>query len=141
MHIGSNLGLNYNDALFDPGSPGAFGVVTMEPTAYRSFMETGRFAEGSMFHLTFHGTVRDVELSPGGFATGPALASEIHLRDAELFPDGFNFFTFGNGQTAAAAVPLPNDCVTCHMANADHEGVFTQFYPAMNARLARGANE
>jgi hypothetical protein len=141
VHVGSNLGLNYNEADFDPDSPGSFGVVTMEPTAYRYFMETGRFADGSMFHLTFHRVVRDLELSPDGFATGAALASEIHLKDSEMFPDGFNFFTFAPTQTAAAAVPLPNDCVACHMANAAYDGVFTQFYPAMNARLAQGAGE
>jgi hypothetical protein len=139
VHVGSNLGLNYNERDFDPDSPGTFGVVRMEPEAYRYFMQTGRFADGTMFHLAFHGVVRDLELSPDGFATGPVMATEIHYKDSERFPDGFNFFTFGNGQAAAAAVPLPNDCVTCHMANADYDGVFTQFYPAMKARLEQDA--
>lgn len=138
IHVGSNLGLNYNEAAFDPDSPGMFGVVTMEPNAYRAFMETGRLAEGTMFHLSFHGTVRDEELSPDGFATGPSVGTEIHLRDSEMFPDGFNFFTFAPGQEKAAAVPLPNDCVTCHMENGAHDGVFTQFYPRLRARLEDG---
>ncbi len=136
IHVGSNLGLNYNEAAFDPDSPGMFGVVTMEPNAYRAFMETGAFAEGTMLHLSFHRVVRDEELSPDGFATGPSMGTEIHYKDSAMFPDGFNFFTFPPGAERADAVPLPNDCVTCHTANADADGVFTQFYPAMRARLA-----
>jgi hypothetical protein len=135
VHVGSNLGLNYRDQEFNVQNPGTFGVVTMEPTAYRAFMETGKFPDGTMLHLSFHGVVRDAELSPDGFATGPVMATEIHYRDSEKFPDGFNFFTFRPGQEAAAAESLPNVCVTCHIENAAYEGVFTQFYPRMLERL------
>jgi hypothetical protein len=142
VHLGSSVGLNYAEGTeFDPANPGIMNVVTMEPTAYRYFMETGRFADGTMFHLTFHSTVRDERLNSAGFATGPAAATEIHYKDSEMFPDGFNFFNYRPGQTEAAAVPLPNACVSCHTANADHDGVFVQFYPAILERLGQATAE
>ena len=140
VHLGSNLGLNYVEGDFDPASPGLFGVVTMEPTAYRVFMDTGVFPDGAMFHLSFHGVVRDEELSPG-FATGPSRGTEIHLKDSEMFPDGFNFYSYRPGQASAEAATLPNDCVDCHTEHAAHDGVFTQFYPRVAARLAVGSVE
>lgn len=139
VHLGSSVGLNYNsEAPADPANADIMNVVTMEPTAYRYFMETGRFADGTMFHLTFHSTVRDARLNSAGYATGPSVGSEIHYKDSEMFPDGFNFFNFSPGQGVADAVELPNACVSCHMANGDHDGVFVQFYPAILARLQQG---
>jgi hypothetical protein len=142
VHLGASVGLSYREgAAFDPAHPGVMNEVSIEPQAYHYFMEHGTFADGTMFHLEFHSTVRDARLNSSGFATGPTMSTEIHLKDSEKFPDGFNFYTFANGQKAAAAVPLPNACVACHKANGEYDGTFVQFYPRILARLSQGKGE
>lgn len=137
VFLGSSLGMGYSQQNFDPGAPGMFQIVTMEPNAYREFMATGEFPDGAMFLLGFYGAENKISINRSGFVMGDAHAYEIHLKDKARFPEtGFNFYTFNPGDKTAAEVPLPNDCVTCHTRDGAHDGVFTQFYPVARERLA-----
>ncbi len=135
VFLGSSLGMGYSQAEFDPGSPGMFQIVRMEPQAYKAFVETGRFADGTMFALHFYGSQNKVSINRAGFVMGSLHFMEIHFKDSERFPDGFNFYTFNNDQTVAAEVPLPNDCVACHTKDGAYDGVFVQFYPTIHEFL------
>src|SRR5262245_57221490 len=46
VFLGTSLGMGYNQAQFNPASPGQFQVVLMEPSAYRYFIEHGKYAPG-----------------------------------------------------------------------------------------------
>jgi hypothetical protein len=129
VFLGSSLGMGYSQAEFDPDSPGMFQIVRMEPQAYQAFLETGRFVDGTMFSLHFYGSENKISINRAGFVMGDLHAAEIHLKDSERFPDGFNFYNFDNGQAAVKEVPLPNDCVACHEKDGAYDGVFVQFYP------------
>jgi hypothetical protein len=61
--------------------------------------------------------------------------AEIHYKDSERFPDGFNFYNLNNGDLLASEVELPNDCVDCHKRDGAYEGVFVQFYAPIQRYL------
>ena len=135
VFLGSSLGMGYSQAEFDPGSPGMFQIVRMEPRAYKAFVESGRFADGTMFALHFYGSQNEISINRTGFVMGGLHFMEIHYKDSERFPDGFNFYTFNNDQTVAEEVPLPNECVACHKKDGVYDGVFVQFYPTIHEFL------
>lgn len=128
IFIGSSLGQQYSDEAFNPSSPGMFQVVRMEPAAYQAFLDTGVFADGSLFALHFYGAQEKVSINRSGFVMDDLHFAEIHYKDSK-YPQGFNFFTFRPGDVTASEVALPNDCVECHRRDAAYDGVFVQFYP------------
>ncbi len=133
IFLGSSLGMGYAQADFDPGSPGMFQIARMEPRAYRAFLETGEFVDGTMIALHFYGSQNKISINRAGFVMDDLHFMEIHYKDSARFPDGFNFYTFNNDQTSAAEIPLPNDCVDCHRRDGAYDGVFVQFYPTIHA--------
>jgi hypothetical protein len=135
VFLGSSLGMGYSQEKFDPGSPGLFQIVRMEPDAYRVFRETGRFVDGTMFALHFFGSQNEISINRAGFVMGDLQFMEIHYKDSKRFPDGFNFYTFDNDQPAAEAIPLPNECIACHLQDGAYDSVFVQFYPPIHEYL------
>lgn len=135
VFLGSSLGMGYSQENFDPDSPGMFQIARMEPSAYASFRETGRFVDGTMIALHFFGSENNISINRAGYVMGGQHFMEIHYKDSKRFPDGFNFYTFQNDQTVAEPLPLPNDCVTCHKKDGAYDGVFVQFYPAIHEFL------
>lgn len=138
VFLGASMGLTYFGNEPDPEDPGLFSSVYMAPEAYRSFMETGVFPDGTMFVKEVHDTVS----ADGGFSMGELLGLEVHIKDAARFPEnGFNFYFFGGDAEIAPAMPEDNICVSCHQERAAHDNVFTQFYPKLRERLnALGAD-
>lgn len=135
VFLGASLGMGYSQETFDPGSPGMFQVARIEPKAWRAFQETGRFVEGTMIALHFYGSQNQISINRAGFVMGGLHFLEIHYKDSQRFPDGFNFYTYSPGETASAAEALPNDCVACHQRDGAYDGVFVQFYPPIHEHL------
>jgi len=135
VFLGSSLGMGYSQANFDPDSPGMFQIVRIEPQAYKAFVETGEFVDGTMIALHFYGSRNKISINRAGFVMGGLHFMEIHYKDSKRFPDGFNFYTFDNDQTIAEEVPLPNECVACHKKDGAYDGVFVQFYPTIHEHL------
>jgi hypothetical protein len=134
VHMGSSLGSDYREEPFDPASPGVIGVVQMEPAAYRYFLENGRYADGSMFLLSFYAAEQNSDPQLQGFVQGDLQAQEIHVIDAQRFEDGRAFFMFQDlEQASSTALPAGNECVQCHEAEGDYNGTFMQFYPTLRA--------
>ena len=140
VFLGSSLGQQYDAEEFDPDSPGMFQVVRMEPTAYKAFLETGEFVDGTMFALHFYGAQEKLSINRGGFVMNQLHFAEIHYKDSK-YPQGFNFFTFTAGAQTAAETPLPNDCVECHQRDGAYDGVFVQFYPEIQRHLPTEVQE
>jgi len=146
VFIGSSLGMGYSQENFDPDSPGMFQIARMEPLAYKRFKETGEFVDGTMLSLHFYGSQSKVSINRAGFVMSDLHFAEIHYKDSERFPDGFNFYNLANGEPVGQEIPLPNECVDCHKRDGAYDGVFVQFYPTIHrylpddvrARLAAG---
>lgn len=135
VFLGSSLGMGYSQDSFDPGSPGMFQIVRIEPQAYKAFLETGEFVDGTMIALHFYGSQNKISINRSGFVMDNLRFAEIHYKDSDKYPDGFNFFTFNPGEEMASEVPLPNDCVECHKKDGAYDGVFVQFYPDIQKHL------
>jgi len=141
VFLGSSLGMGYSQDNFNQDSPGMFQIVRIEPQAYEAFLESGEFVDGTMIALHFFGSQNELSISRAGFVMDELQFAEIHHKDSERYPDGFNFFTFDPGQAVANEVPLPNECVACHVKDAAYDGVFVQFYPTIHEHLPADVRE
>jgi len=137
IFIGSSLGMGYSQDDFNPDSPGMFQIARMEPTAYKAFKETGEFADGTMLSLHFYGSANHISINRSGFVMRDLHFAEIHYKDSERFPDGFNFYNLNNGEPTGREIELPNDCVDCHKRDGAYDGVFVQFYPTTHEYLPK----
>jgi hypothetical protein len=135
VFLGASLGMNYNDAAFSVEHPGAFQVVLMEPSAYEYFLKHGRYADGSMFLLSFYDTQRGVSIDRAGFVPGALSAFEIHLIDRARYTEGHAFFPFAKEAGQSEVLPPGSACVKCHVPKGAYDGTFTQFYPAIRERV------
>lgn len=140
VFLGSSLGMGYSQENFDPDTPGMFQIVRMEPEAYKAFVETGEFVDGTMIALHFYGSENHISTNRSGFVMGGLHTAEIHYKDSK-YPQGFNFFMFGPDSEVATEVALPNECVECHQRDGAYDGVFVQFYPDMQRFLPAEVQE
>jgi hypothetical protein len=141
--VGSSTGLSYAAPGAAPAAgaaPGMFHNVYMQPWAYREFIKTGAFPEGTMFVLSFYEASRKSAPAKAGFYEGDrAPGIEVHLKQKGLDQTGWAFFGFGDTASVGAKIPGTASCYSCHAAEAAHDNVFTQFYPFMRERLAQAS--
>jgi hypothetical protein len=137
IQTGASLGSEYGEAPFDPQNPGAIGVVQMEPTAYRYFLEHLTYADGTMFLLSFYRAEGKSEPQLPGFVQGARFSQEIHVLDKARFGDGHGFFMFPDRNTTSTRIPEEgNVCTACHTEHGAFDGTFIQFYPDLRAHMA-----
>src|SRR6185295_12840124 len=93
VFLGTSLGMGYNPGSFNAARPGQFQVVLMEPTAYRHFVDTGKYAPGSMFLLSFYDSdTQKRSINQNGFTQADLTNYEIHLIDPAKNADGHVFY-------------------------------------------------
>jgi hypothetical protein len=131
VFLGSSLGLNYPAPGAAPG-PDQFNNVFVNPTSYRSFLQTGKWPDKTIWVLEFRGVGKEsVANRTGQFQTG-IVGFEANVKDSR-FPDGWGYFGFRAGE--ASASPLSGDtvkrCIDCHTAHTAVERTFVQFYPTL----------
>jgi Cytochrome P460 len=131
--LGSGLGLTYEAASAN-GAP-RFTNVFVNPSSYRSFMETGVWPNETMFVLESRRSETNAAPNVGGRFQAELLGFEAEVKDAR-FPDGWAFFNFGQAPALnAAAAPLMGTavsaCVECHTRHTAVERTFVQFYPTL----------
>src|SRR5262245_13282838 len=128
--VGQSLGLSYSEG--GPGDHQMFNTTLMEPTAYRHFVETGQFREGTMFALILQGIgTNALPARQGQFATDVHVI-EMAVKDTGRVPEGWAYYPFGGpmaGGYRPTAAPQPKaNCYSCHAEHAARDNVFTQFY-------------
>lgn len=134
MFLSSGLGMTYRSALESPAatqSAPQFSNVFVNPSSYRSFMQTGKWPDGTIFILEARSSDSEASINKGGrFQTG-FVRIEAEVKDSR-FPDGWAFYNFGPGDSAA---PLAGQrvaaCVECHTKHTAVERTFVQFYPTL----------
>ncbi len=131
VFVGSSLGLNYPP----PGAPQGqqtFHNVYVNPSSYRSFMQTGTWPDRTVYILETRGVGRETTANRDGRFQTSLTGFEANVKDAR-FPDGWGYFVFGDGDTSAA--PLAGDtvarCIDCHSKHTAVERTFVQFYPTL----------
>jgi hypothetical protein len=142
VFLGTSLGMGYNPGSFNAARPGQFQVVLMEPTAYRHFVQTGKYAPGSMFLLSFYDAdVQQRSINQNGFTQAGLTNFEIHLVDPAKNADGRVFYLFGADATEGNPLPPGNACARCHLDHGAFDGTFAQFYPTIRPQIPKEALE
>jgi hypothetical protein len=131
---GSSLGLSYADG----GAQGhqMFNTTLIEPSAYRHFVETGEFREGTMLALILQGIgTNATPARQGQFATEVHVV-EMAVKDSTRVPEGWAYYGFGGPMTGGyrtTAAPQPKaSCYNCHVEHAKRDNVFMQFYQLLS---------
>jgi cytochrome c553 len=91
--------------------------VYISPAAYREYVKSGTFPEGTVI-------VKE----------SAAQALQVSVKDGSRFESGWGFFDFyGPAETQLKTAALADEasCASCHERNAKTDYVFTQFYPKL----------
>jgi hypothetical protein len=137
--VGQSLGLSYSEGV--GGGHQMFNSTLMEPTAYRHFVETGQFREGTMLALILQGIgTNALPARQGQFATDVHMI-EMAVKDTGRVPEGWAYYQFGGpmaGGYRSTATPQPKaSCYSCHVEHAARDNVFMQFYGLLNEAAPR----
>jgi len=132
--LGSGLGLTYDNPTAANAAP-PFTNVFVNPSSYRSFIETGTWPNQTVFVLESRRSETNAAPNVGGRFQGEMLGFEAEVKDSR-FPEGWAFFNFGRAPAlTTAAAPLTGDavkvCVECHTEHTAVERTFVQFYPTL----------
>jgi hypothetical protein len=135
IFVSSGMGMTYGPA--QPSGDGLpfFDNVFVTPAAYREFLRSGVWPDGTMFVLEIRRAEANVSINKGGRTQGDIVSIEASVKDRQRFgAGGWAYFTFGNAQRLAEnAAPLAANasCYTCHAANTAVDNTFVQFYPTL----------
>ncbi len=132
--LGSGLGLTYDNPNSANAAP-PFTNVFVNPSSYRSFIQTGTWPNQTVFVLESRRSETNAAPNVGGRFQGEMLGLEAEVKDAR-FPDGWAFFNFGRASAlTSVAAPLTGNavsgCVECHTQHTAVERTFVQFYPTL----------
>jgi Cytochrome P460 len=134
VFLGAGLGMTYDPSRSSQAAP-RFGNVFVNPSSYRSFMQTGRWPNGTIFVLENRNSGSEASINKAGRFQTSLAGIEAEVKDAR-FPDGWAFFNFGPAQSLKeTSEPLSGEeaapCVECHTKNTAVERTFVQFYPTL----------
>jgi hypothetical protein len=143
VFVGANLGLEYReDGAAEPAPDrkrekpvGNFHNVYINPEAYEIYAKTGTFPEKTMLVLDVYkseaGAPKSV-VSEGRFP-GKQMGIAVAVKNSAR-PDGsktdWAYYDFALDQAAAREFP-DKACYDCHLAHADDDKVWVQFYPTL----------
>lgn len=130
--LSSGLGMSYGPLAQnrqDQDPP--FDNVFVNPTAYRAFLETGKWPDKTVLVLEVRSSVGKGSINQGGHFQGELRGIEVEVKDQTRFAGRWTFFGFDGGAESAAAIPASASCYTCHAQNAAVDNTFVQFYPTL----------
>jgi hypothetical protein len=131
--IGTGLNMAYGPAGNDLGDSPPFTNVFVSPASYKSFMQTGKWPDRTVFVLEIRSSiaVNSAEGGQNGWYQGEVVGLEVEVKDERRFPGGWAFFGLGVTDASGAQIPTSASCYSCHKANAAVENTFVQFYPVL----------
>jgi hypothetical protein len=131
VFAGSSLGLSYSEGAPSTMNMEMFHETLMEPTAYKHFVDTGTFREGTMLVLILHGTGENVLPARRGRFAADVHGVEMAVKDSSHRPEKWAYYNFGGmgGGLRTSAQAMPKDrCYSCHVEHAKRDNVFLQYY-------------
>lgn len=131
IFLSSGLGMTYGPlgANADRENP-MFDNVFANPSAYRSFVATGKWPDKTVLVLEVRASQSKGSINQGGhFQTG-VMGVEVHVKDTRL-PGGWAFYDFGGGRETAKPIPASASCYSCHAEHGAVDTTFVQFYPTL----------
>jgi hypothetical protein len=141
IFVGSSLGLSYaQNPAARAGGAQLYHNTYINPSAYREFVKTGKFPEGTTMVLEL--LTQEQKQEPGlqGSYEKEVVGIEASVKDSTRFKEQWAYFNFigPGGQPLAKARAFAKEaCWSCHDVNAQTDHVFTQFYPALREFAAK----
>jgi len=130
--VSAGLGMSYGPAAQAAALTGhvMFDNVFVQPQAYKAFLETAVWPEGTMFVLELRGSETKRPPNNHGHFQTDVHGVEVSLKDSRRFKDRWAYFDFG--MEAQTATPEANaNCFDCHRRHAAVDMTFVQFYPTL----------
>jgi hypothetical protein len=133
--LASGLGMTYDPSGHPDNAPQFFTNVFANPSAYRSFSQSGTWPNGTVLLLEIRAAASEGSINKGGHFQTDLTGLEAHVKDSR-FSGGWAFFNFRDREGLKdAAEPLAAEqaqrCVECHTRNAAVDTTFVQFYPTL----------
>ncbi|MGE5205145.1 MAG: cytochrome P460 family protein [Chlamydiota bacterium] len=129
IYLSSGLGMSYT-----AGAPSMsmFDNVFVNPSAYRTFLQTGAWPDKTVLVLEVRGAGSNASINKAGhFQTGERMGVEVHVKDDARFAGKWAFFGFHEGTSPAQQVPVEAACYSCHREHGAVDTTFVQFYPTL----------
>ncbi len=130
VFLSSGLGMTYGP--LGSGRDPMFDNVFVNPSAYRAFLDTGRWPDKTVLVLEVRNAQTKGSINRGGHFQTEVAGVEVHVKDEKRFPRKWAFFAFRNGSSVSeAAEGETSSCYTCHEPNGAVDTTFVQFYPTL----------
>ena len=130
--LSSGLGMSYTPAQSATAAANpAFDNVFVTPSAYRSFLASGKWPDQTMFVLEARASETKGSINQQGHYQGALRAIEVEVKDERRFPGKWAFFGFMGAATSAQPFPQTAACYSCHSQNGAVDNTFVQFYPTL----------
>jgi hypothetical protein len=130
VFLSSGLGMTYGP-LASAAEP-RFDNVFVNPSAYRAFLETGRWPDKTVLVLEVRSAQSKGSINRGGHFQGEVVGIETHVKDEKRFARKWAFFGFREGERASEApAGEKSSCYSCHEPNGAVDTTFVQFYPSL----------
>ncbi len=127
VFLSSGLGMTYGPLATPPENP-SFDNVFVKQAAYRAFLQTGQWPDGTMFVLEVRGSTSKGSINKGGHFQTEAVVG----REAEVKQNGqWSFYGFGTEEKPGKLFPRNAACYACHSTNGAVDNTFVQFYPTL----------
>jgi hypothetical protein len=132
IYLSSGLGMTYGLAQSPANAASQrFDNVFVTRPAYRKFLQTGTWADKTMFVLEVRSSATSGSINRGGHYQEGVVDLEVHVKDKARFPAGWAFFGFGAAAQTAKPLPADSSCQTCHSKHGAVDDTFVQFYPTI----------
>ncbi|MEM7358320.1 MAG: cytochrome P460 family protein [Pseudomonadota bacterium] len=116
-----------------------FHNVYIDPQSYKHWRKKGEFRDGTILIKELVSVGSKAAVSGNGYFMGEFIGLEATIKSKKHFPDepgNWAYFSFSNHGKALneTAKAFPTDaCAACHVASAQDDLVFTQYYPVLTA--------
>ncbi|MGO8985672.1 MAG: cytochrome P460 family protein [Terriglobales bacterium] len=129
IYLTTGMDMDYNP---DPAMAGhsMFDNVFVNPEAYKVFLATGTWPDGTMIVLEGRMAASKGSINKAGhFQTNEVMMRSVHLKDPR-FPGNWAFFGYDEN-APSKQIPKEAECYSCHEQHAAVDTTFVQFYPTL----------
>jgi hypothetical protein len=132
VFVSSGVGMSYNPEAQAQSTNPPFNNVFVKPEAYKSFMKTGTWPNGTMFVMEIRRSKTNESINSSGSFQTDLLSVEAEVKDESRFPAKWGFYAFKDGTASGKLLPAATtECQSCHSQHGAVDNTFVQFYPTL----------
>lgn len=129
IYLSSGLDMSYTPRVANMAGHPMFDNVFVNPEAYRSYVRTGTWPDGTMLVLEVRGAESNASINKAGHFQGEGVMGvEMHVKDEAR--GGWAFYGF-DGAAPAKRIAKGASCYSCHQDHGAVDTTFVQFYPTL----------